>query len=109
MKIYKESQARRKVVPIKTESVTATIDASSAASTKAQRGSTRGLAKATAPIPNSNGKKETALYTTSPAIAREAITPEKTRRVEEVTDELGKERERMYARWGEGQGSVRLV
>ncbi|KAJ9117118.1 hypothetical protein QFC24_006577 [Naganishia onofrii] len=109
MKIYKESQARRKVVPIKTESVTATIDTTSAASTKAQKGSTRALAKATAPIPNSDGKKETALYTTSPAIAREAITPEKTRRVEEVTDELGKERERMYARWGEGQGSVRLV
>ncbi|KAJ9095689.1 hypothetical protein QFC21_005561 [Naganishia friedmannii] len=109
MKIYKESQARRKVVPIKTESVTATIETQPAASLKPTKNSTGSLSKdTTTTIPN-GGKKETALYTTSPAIAREAITPDKTRRAEEMSEELGRERERMYAHWGERQGSVRLV
>ncbi|KAJ9114727.1 hypothetical protein QFC22_005603 [Naganishia vaughanmartiniae] len=109
MKIYKESQARRKAVPIKTESITATIDTKPAVSTKAQENHIPAVAKKTAAPSSGNGKKDTALYTTSPAISREAITPEKTRRAEELSEELGKERERMYARWGEGQGSVRLV
>lgn len=109
MKIYKESQARRKIVPVKTESVTATIDTQSIAPAKPQKNSNRAVSRETAVKSSGDGKKETALYTTSPAIPREAITPEKTRRAEEVSEDLGKERERMYAHWGEGQGSVRLV
>lgn len=103
MKIWKDSRARRANVPLKTEAVSAVVD-----STTPEAGHKRGKellvtnsSGQTAPRPKETRKAETAVYTASPAVARDEVTPEQTRRAEKLEERLQGDREGLYRAWAE--------
>lgn len=100
LKIYKDSKARRKNVPIKTEAVGAVVE-SSVPEKETQRNGSSGKASSReteSKIPKKE-KVGTAVYTASPAIAPEEVTPEQTQRAEVLEERIQGDRERIYRIW----------
>ncbi|KAJ9114480.1 hypothetical protein QFC20_001353 [Naganishia adeliensis] len=91
MKIWKDARAKRKNVPIKTEKAVVDTARPPEVTDKSENAS------------KSSTRAETAVYTSSPAISREQVTPAQTSRAEALTQEVMQDREELY-----GQ-SVRLV
>lgn len=91
MKIWKDARAKRKNVPIKTEKAVVDTARTPEVTDKSENAS------------KSSTRAETAVYTSSPAISREQVTPAQTSRAEALTQEVKQDREELY-----GQ-SVRLV
>lgn len=109
MKIWKDSQARRANVPLKTEAVSAVVD-STVPETRDKRGKESFVTKPsaeTAPRPKKTRKAETAVYTASPAVARSEVTPEQTGRAEKLEERMQGDREGLYRAWAEN--GTRLV
>lgn len=91
MKIWKDARAKRKNIPIKTEK--AIVDTARGSEVPAKREDTS----------KASTRDETAVYTSSPTISREHVTPAQTTRAEALTQDIKHDREELY-----GQ-SVRLV
>lgn len=94
MKIWKDAQAKRRNVPIKTEKTI--VETSTPRHETAMRGNGE-------PSQARGRQTETAVYTASPAIPREQVTLAQKTRAEALTTGAVQEREELY---GE---SVRLV
>lgn len=113
MKIYKDTRARRKNVPVKTEGVKVVVENVAPDVTPVGTGERKAVPSIpSAPpprktAPRSRTHTEAAVYTTSPAISREQVTPEKTTRAEALSRDVQGERDELYRRWSEG--SVRFV
>jgi hypothetical protein len=100
LKIYKDSVARRKNVPVKMEAVETVVESAIPEGKKSG-----GLIKQQASGESVKEKEpetkqvETAVYTASPAISPEQITSEQTRRAEVLGERVQGDREKMYRTW----------